>query len=102
MKARKLPTACHMCKVSGWAALDCMIILATFACLLAVITVTSPFNYSYSAGFIVFTAGIILVFNHVFGVYRRIWTTSSGHEDSGILKAGASATVIAHFTLEVV
>lgn len=93
-KALTFLATSHVRWTLGWALLDAGIMLATYVVLLLVLAAAVPIDYSFFPGFIIFVISVMLVMNYVFGVYRRIWSRTSGHEVGVLLKAGSMATLV--------
>jgi FlaA1/EpsC-like NDP-sugar epimerase len=72
---------------AAWAIIDGSIVLGSFGCAFWARALTAPLDFQESLGFLIFIAILTIVSFFMFGIYARIWSQTSGHEVSIILKA---------------
>lgn len=81
----------------GWMLVDMAMIFLAYLATLSIRTVKNPFDYgeyATSVHFIACSAFCIIVFFYIFGGYHRIWSMTSGHDITVIIKAFAFAVTL--------
>src|SRR4051812_14642455 len=73
---------------------DAVIIVAAYAVAVSIWTLNASVDAFATAGFIVFIALVLLAMLFAFGVYRRIWSRTSGHGITVMINAVVTATVV--------
>src|SRR5690349_19789724 len=77
----------------AWVFLDMLVVFVAYSIAFAARAVSTPLDYLQSVGYIlicaVFTIGMLLAF----GIYQRIWSRTSGHGITVIVKAVAATTL---------
>lgn len=77
-----------------WAVVDTALILTAYTAAFWARALAATLDYYNSLDFILITVAITLVMLYVFGVYHRIWSQTSGHGITIIIKAIASTTIL--------
>ncbi len=92
-KRTRIPVpADHMRRMLGWMVIDAVVVLAAYTFAFFARAIPSPLYFFQNFWFIVLATVIISVMLVSFGVYRRIWSMTSGHDATIILSAFVGAT----------
>lgn len=81
---------------------DFLIVCGSYIALIYARTLDVSSDYLTNFGFVVFAASIMVIMLHVFGVYKRIWSQTSGHGSIVIINAVTFATLVIVFAAVVV
>src|SRR4051794_39695940 len=77
-----------------WVCVDLLVVFITYSMAFAARAVSTPLDYIQSMGYIFIYALLMVVILWLFGVYKRIWSHTSGHGVTVIVNAVAASTAI--------
>src|ERR1041384_2341394 len=78
----------------GWICADLLVVFTAYSIAFAARAVSTPLDYLRSVSTIIVCAVLTVVLLQVFGVYQRIWSRTSGHGITVIVKAVTVTTLI--------
>jgi FlaA1/EpsC-like NDP-sugar epimerase len=84
----------HHRRLLLWGLVDASIVFLAYSAAFSVRAFTTPLDYFQSAGAFAAVALVIVALLFMFGVYRRLWSRTSGHGITVIVNAVAAATAI--------
>jgi len=87
-------TACRFRRLLSWVAVDAALVIAAYSAVLVGRAVASPLDHSLRPELGAFILGALLVMQYAFGVYHRLWMSSSGYEIEILFKAVGAATLL--------
>ncbi|MEZ4671517.1 MAG: nucleoside-diphosphate sugar epimerase/dehydratase [Anaerolineae bacterium] len=76
-----------------WAGVDIVTVCAAYTMIFAARTVITPLDYINSFPYIVWAAFFMVMVSYLFGVYKRIWSRTSGHGITVIIKSVVVSTI---------
>ena len=76
---------------------DFLVVCMSYVVLIYARTLDFSSDYLTNFGFVIFAACVMVLLLHVFGVYKRIWSQTSGHGSIVIINAVTFATLIIVF-----
>ncbi|MCZ7545995.1 MAG: hypothetical protein M5R40_21835 [Anaerolineae bacterium] len=91
----------HTRRFVVWTVADSVIILVAYMTAFSARAIFTPLDYVQVLDFTLFSIVVTLLSLHIFGVYRRIWSQTSGHSIVVIVKAVAVSTAVT-FAVDVV
>ena len=94
----RFPLNGHFKRTLGWAVTDILIIFSAYTIAFSARAATAPLDYSQGFGFVLYVNVVMLALLYIFGVYRRIWFRTSGHDVNIIFNAVMLATLITTVT----
>ncbi|MEP6988712.1 MAG: hypothetical protein ABI970_24135, partial [Chloroflexota bacterium] len=77
-----------------WVCIDLLVVFIAYSTAFAARAVSTPLDYIQSMGYIVICALLMVIVLWVFGVYKRIWSHTSGHGVTVIVNAVAVSTAV--------
>lgn len=77
-----------------WMFVDAITVIGAYSLVFAARATMVSLVYRQSLVYIILAAQLMVVTLYLFGVYRRIWPRTSGHEVSVIIKSVMFATVL--------
>jgi len=80
--------------VLGWALIDACVIVLAYTAAFAARALAAPLHYLDTLPFISFATLITLVMLYLAGVYQRMWSYTSGHQITVIIKGFFFATLL--------
>ena len=84
----------HFKHTLGWVFIDIVIILAAYGITFSARAATAPIDFARGFGFFLVATAVLLGLLYLGGVYRRIWSRTSGHDVNIMLNAVLMATLI--------
>ena len=78
----------------GWVCIDLLVVFIAYSTAFAARAVSTPLDYIQSTGYIVICAILMVVMLWIAGVYKRIWSRTSGHGVTVLVNAVAASTAI--------
>jgi FlaA1/EpsC-like NDP-sugar epimerase len=84
----------HHRRLFAWMAVDALIVFAAYTAAFSVRAFTTPLDYFQSVWALAAVALVMVTMLLVFGVYRRLWSHTSGHGITVIVYAVFTATVL--------
>lgn len=76
-----------------WAGIDVLVVCIAYTMVFAARAVITPLDYIDSFGYIFLAALFMVAMLYIFGVYQRIWSRTSGHGITVIVKAVGVGTI---------
>jgi len=77
-----------------WICIDLLVVFTAYSIAFAARAVSTPLDYLRSVGTIIICAVFTVAMMQVFGIYQRIWSRTSGHGVTVIVKAVAVTTIV--------